>query len=199
MYSSKKANMRACEYTSCMHVLDSVSREHRNKKFLRTKEGACHLTVQFDVLGAHNHAYPIKKGVFRKTGVRSVRDLRLAKSFDATLPKQSSTGEKYAAYCLYPQQSVTKEVICTHIGDSASTRLEDAVVCGMEEPKDTKKLFETTCQNFTGPNGVIMNSGMKPNELISSLVNALKVGDKSHLTFLALKIYLLKSMKIPVG
>ena len=70
---------------------------------------------------------------------------------------------------------------------------------GMANPTDPDKLLCISKQDMMNPNGIILHSGMKLEEFIKTLVNSLRVGDESHVTFVGRELYLLKSLKPPIG
>lgn len=106
-------------------------------------------------------------------------------------------GEDHAFFCSHPKQ----KLLHPEISEIDNLREEDefCVIEGMAEPTDAKSLMAFSYQDFLSPNRVITNTGMKIEELVDSVVNVLKAGDKHQITFLAREIYLLKSMKVPVG
>ncbi len=68
----------------------------------------------------------------------------------------------------------------------------------MVKPTDPDKLLCVSKQDMMNPNGVILHSGMKLEEFIKMLVNTLRAGDKSQVTFVGREIYLLTSLKTPI-
>ena len=74
-----------------------------------------------------------------------------------------------------------------------------AALRGVANPTDPDKLLCISKQDLMNPNGVLLHSGMKLEEFIKMLVNSLRAGDESQVAFVGREIYLLKSLKPPIG
>ena len=83
--------------------------------------------------------------------------------------------------------------------EQSNNLCEPGALKGLSIPTDPDKLLFISKQDMMNPNGVILHSGMKLEEFIRMLVNTLRAGDESQVTFLGREMYLLKNLKPPIS
>lgn len=115
---------------------------------------------------------------------------QLSTGLDKSKNKKNKTDKKCAVPNKYEQGI---------LHDNNLREYSPGALRGMAKPSDPDKLLCISKQDMLNPNGVVLHSGMKLEEFIKMLVNSLRAGDESQVTFVGREIYLLKSLTPPIG